>query len=376
MERLASAPRPNWQATVESQGFLFHTTEDGPYWNEEACYRFTSAEIDVLDVATNALNDLCLAAVEAVIQANRWDDFNIAPPYREMIRQSWENDELTVVGRFDLAFDGSGPPKLLEYNADTPTSLLEAAVIQWHWLKDLHGDADQFNSIHEKLIEAWQRVRTERIDKDRIHFSAVAGHLEDFMTVSYLRDTAMQAGLDSAYIDIEKIGWNPGRRAFVDGAERPILHAFKLYPWEWLMAEEFGPHLPAAPTQWLEAPWKVLLSNKAILAVLWEMFPNNEYLLPASLEPRDGDVVIKPRQAREGANVRIVRAGQSIAETSGTYDGPLVYQQYRPIRTFAGKTPVIGSWMVNGYACGIGIREDAGLVTGNCSQFVPHYFVP
>jgi glutathionylspermidine synthase len=184
----------------------------------------------------------------------------------------------------------------------------------------------------------------------------------------------MQAGLETAYLDVEKIGWNAKRRAFVDMQENVLLHMFKLYPWEWMMEEEFGQYLPVARTRWLEAPWKAILSNKAILAVLWQMFPGNEYLLPASLSEIKGDTVVKPRRAREGANVRIIRGGQIAAETEGTYGGPVVWQQYQPIRTFNGMTPVIGSWMVNGNACGIGIREDAGLVTGNWSRFVPHYF--
>lgn len=374
MERLEVMPRLDWEQRVESQGFLFHTTEEGPYWNEEACYRFTAAEIDALDAATYALNDLCLAAVEAVIQGERWEEFGVAAPYREWIKASWKRDELSVVGRFDLAFDGSGPPKLLEYNADTPTALLEAAVIQWQWLKDTRAGADQFNTIHEKLIEAWGRVKAERVGMDPVHFAAVADHVEDFMTVNYLRDTAMQAGIATEYLDVEAIGWNEMRGAFVDSAERPLLHVFKLYPWEWMLAEAFGPQVVKAGTRWLEAPWKMLLSNKAILAVLWELFPGNEYLLEATLGELSGDVVIKPRQAREGANVKIVQGGRVVAETGGTYAGAVVRQRYCAIQKFGGNTPVVGSWMINGYAAGIGIREDASAVTGNWSRFVPHFF--
>ena len=258
-------------------------------------------------------------------------------------KKAGSSDELTVVGRFDLAFDGSGPPKLLEYNADTPTSLLEAAVISMALDEGTCiQEADQFNSIHERLIEAWKRVKSERTRMDRVHFAAVGASLEDLITANYLRDTAMQAGIDSEYMDISKIGWNQSRRGFVDPAENPILNVFKLYPWEWLLAESFGQFLPIGTTRWLEAPWKIILSNKAILAVLWELFPNNQYLLPASLQPMDGDIVIKPRQSREGANVRIIRAGEAPIETEGTYTGPFVWQRYQPIRKFAGNTPVIG----------------------------------
>ena len=158
MQRIAGEPRPDWQARVEGQGLQYHTIDGQPYWDEGAYYAFRSAEIDELERATYALNDLCQKAVEHVFDANRLDQFQVPPPYHDFLRQSWEHDELTVYGRFDFAFDGRTPPKLLEYNADTPTALLEAAVIQWFWLKDTHPDADQFNSIHERLLEFWPRL--------------------------------------------------------------------------------------------------------------------------------------------------------------------------------------------------------------------------
>ena len=132
-----------------------------------------------------------------------------------------------------------GPPKLLEYNADTPTSLLEAAVIQWHWFKDTNLELDQFNRIHERLIEAWKEPRPSR--RGPVYFTACAANLEDYMTVTYLRDTAMQAGLATEYLDVERIGWNWDRQLFVDEAERHMRDCFKLYPWEWMLREQFAP---------------------------------------------------------------------------------------------------------------------------------------
>src|SRR5262249_41235913 len=143
-----------------------------------------------------------------------------------------------------LAFDGENPPKLLEYNADTPTALLEAAVVQWFWMKDVLPSADQFNSIHERLIEAWTALKPKT--QGRWYFTSLAGHIEDYMTVNYLRDTAMQAGLETAYLSMEDIGWNSRLRRFVNKSEQPMLHVFKLYPWEWMVKEAFGPHLLAA----------------------------------------------------------------------------------------------------------------------------------
>lgn len=372
MQRVLSSPRPDWVKTVESQGLHFHTLDDEPYWDESVSYRFSAGEIDAIEKATYALNDMTLAAVDHVIESNLFEEFQVPPSHADWIRRSWDRDELTIYGRFDLAYDGLHPPRLLEYNADTPTSLLEAAVIQWHWSRDLHPQSDQFNSIHERLIEAWQLLAAET--DDVVHFACMRSNLEDFMTVSYLRDTAMQAGLRTAHLPVEDIGWDGDRRVFTDLEENALRCVFKLYPWEWMVSEEFGPHLLLDSTRWFEPPWKMLLSNKALLVILHELFPESPYILPAAYEPLGDTYVRKPLHSREGANVAIVHGGETVLETEGPYDGPCMYQAYAPLPEFAGNYPVIGSWMVNGYACGIGIREDTSPVTQNLSRFVPHFF--
>jgi glutathionylspermidine synthase len=364
-------PRPDWQRRVESVGLTFHTLDDGePYWDESACYTFTLAEIDQIELATITLNDLCLEAVEHIIEHDLWERFEIPPAFADYICKSWDEDEITIVGRFDLAYDGVQPPKMLEYNADTPTALLEAAVAQWYWLQDVAKDADQFNSLHERLIEAWKRVKDDF--GCPVTFVSVQDHVEDFLTATYLRDTAIQAGLTTQYLPIESLGWNASRRTFVDVRERTLGCIFKLYPWEWLMREEFGKHLANASTRWLEAPWKALLSNKALLPLLWELFPDHPNLLPASHDRLPGRCVRKPMFGREGANITIFDDGKAVLETPGDYAGTYIYQRYFETPKFDGRTIVLGSWMVNGYACGLGIREDDGVITSNTSRFVPH----
>jgi glutathionylspermidine synthase len=375
MQRLVIAPRENWQKIVEGQGFFFHSvTKEGetcPYWDESAYYRFSAREIEQLERASYALNDLCLKAVEHVLTQNLLDAFRIAPEFHNYLRASWDRDEHTVYGRFDFTFDGQHPPKLLEYNADTPTALLEAAVVQWYWLKDQFPRLDQFNSIHERLLEIWKILAKET--HDRWYFASLDDHVEDYMTVNYLRDVALQAGLDTEYIAVREIGWNQRLRMFVDKAERPMRHIFKLYPWEWMLQEAFGPHLLESGTGWMEAPWKMLLSNKAILPILYQLAPECPYLLRAAWEPFGGSYVKKPIHGREGANISIVSGGETVVETDGIYAGtPCIYQAYEPAPNFDGNHPVFGSWMVNGYACGMGIRESQDLITQNTSRFVPH----
>jgi len=374
MRRHRTQPRDDWQKIVESQGMHYHTADGVPYWDESVYYEFTAREIEVLEEATYALDKMCLAAVQHVLDNDLLDRFRIPPQFHQYVRDSWEADEITVYGRFDLAYDGSGNPKLLEYNADTPTALLEAAVVQWHWLQGQYPHYTQFNSIHDRLLEAWQVVARER--PGRVHFASMADCVEDYMTVTYLRDAAIQAGCDTAQVNIEDIGWDERRGAFTDLDENPIDNCFKLYPWEWMQREQFGQYLPKSRCRWLEPPWKSILSNKALLPVLWEMYPGNPYLLEASFDPLpDGNYVRKPIFSREGANIQLFQHGQLVLATEGPYDGPAVYQAVSRLPQFDGKYHAcIGSWIVNGWACGIGIREDETPVTGNLSRFVPHLF--
>lgn len=375
MQRLTTSPRSHWQEKVEAQGFHFHTVEEdgqsSPYWDEGTYYRFSAHEVDLLETASYALNGMCLQAVEHVLANDLFDQFRISKEVAAYVRTSWEEDEHTVYGRFDLAYDGAQPPKLLEYNADTPTALLEAAVVQWFWFREQFPGADQFNSIHERLLEIWSILKNQT--EDRWYFTSLADHVEDYLTVHYLRDTALQAGLETAYLPIEQIGWNSRLGMFVDEANRPLRHVFKLYPWEWLVREAFGPHLLARGTRWLEAPWKMLLSNKALLPILYHLFPDSPYLLKTAWEPFGPTYVRKPILGREGANITLVYDGKPLLETDGVYGAsPCIYQEFFPLPSFDGRYAVLGSWMVNGSACGMGIREDRHVITQNTSCFVPH----
>ena len=154
--------------------------------------------------------------------------------------------------------------KLLEYNADTPTSLLEGAVIQWTWLGDRFPALDQYNSIHEKLIGAWRDAAPSLIGQ-LVRFAGCVDSVEDEMTVGYLRDTAVQAGLATVGVRMEDIGWDRRAASFVDLDGRPIHNLFKLYPWEGLYEDDFAPLLARVPEmRWIEPAWKMLLSTKGI----------------------------------------------------------------------------------------------------------------
>jgi glutathionylspermidine synthase len=375
MRRVPSTPRDGWQKKVEEAGLIWHSGKQ-PYWDESAFYEFTAKEVDVLEAATNELESMTLAAAQHIIDYKLYSRMGIPDNAVGLIESSWEAEPPSLYGRFDLAYDGVNPPKLLEYNADTPTSLLESAVVQWYWLQDTFPQRDQFNSIHERLIALWKEL-TPYLPDNRIDFCSM-DDVEDGITVTYLEDTARQAGLAASSFPIAEIGWDG--RAFLGPDDRTLRAVFKLYPWEWMVREEFGRHLGAAPTVWIEPPWKMLLSNKGLLPVLWSLYPRHPYLLEASFDSPGLMMswVKKPLLGREGANITLHRPGMDL-ETGGDYGAEgFIYQEAAALPAADGRYPVIGSWLIGhepgNAAAGIGIRESDTPITTNTSRFVPHLF--
>jgi glutathionylspermidine synthase len=380
MQRISLTPRDDWQQKVESAGLTFHSPEgmDRSYWDESAAYEFSAAEIDTLEASGNALQEMCLSAAEHVIKEKRYAELDIPAGAISAIEWAWENEPPALYGRFDLSWAGASSgqaPKLLEYNADTPTSLLEAAVIQWSWLEEQFPNADQFNSIHERLIAKWKDI--DPYLSKPIYFAGL-DNAEDQLTLVYLRDTAQQAGLQTLQMFMEEIGWNDEQQAFVDPDEQHMFSIFKLYPWEAMVQEEFGIHTIETyqSTRWIEPIWKMLLSNKGILPILWQLYPNHELLLEAHFDGPHNlrSYVRKPIYSREGANITLVRDNTTVAFTGGPYNGPQIYQALAPEAIFDQRFPVLGLWMVDQECCGLGIRESSGPITDNLSSFVPHCF--
>ncbi|MEU5421517.1 glutathionylspermidine synthase family protein [Streptomyces sp. NPDC020799] len=391
MRRHRITARPDWQSVVEEQGVVYPLTRhpDGslrPYWDESAYYSFSLAEVEALEAVVAELHEMCLAAAAHIVDRGRFAELGITDGrLAGLVAESWRRrDELpSVYGRFDLRYDGHGPATMLEYNADTPTSLVEAASAQWFWMEDRFPDGDQWNSLHERLVAAWRRQADLLPPGAPLHFAHSAGDEigEDLITVAYLRETAGQAGIDTRAISMEDIGWDPLSGRFVDERYAFIRACFKLYPWEWLATDPFGGHAldtldnggGTGSTLWIEPAWKMLLSNKALLAVLWELFPGHPNLLPAYLDgPRElaagRGYVAKPLLGREGAGVTVHPPGAA-PHTPGE---PCCFQALAPLPDFDGNHVVLGAWTVDGEPAGLGIRESAGLITDGYARFLPH----
>lgn len=278
MRRHILNPREDWRVVAAEAGYDFHTSEDGhTVWCEDAAYAFTLAQIEQdLEAPTAELHRLCLdLAAEIAESPALMTRLGIPDWAHSLVTRSHRARDPYLYGRFDLAYDGAGPAKLLEYNADTPTALFETAVFQWRWLEDMRASgalpagADQFNSVHERLLARFVEIRA-RVG-DVLHLACMTEFPEDRGTVGYLADCAAQAGLQVRMVDVADIGLHQegGCSSFVDRSGAPVQLLFKLYPWEWMLRDGFGRAIAGTSTTIVEPAWKMVLSNKGILPLLW-----------------------------------------------------------------------------------------------------------
>ena len=378
MKRHSIAPRPGWQDFASSVGFEFHTIDNERYWDESAYYQFSLAQIEQdLEAPTEELHQMALDLVPDILADERLlRQLAIPERFWDFIANSWRNGEPHLYGRMDFSYNGTGPAKLLELNYDTPTSLFETGFFQWVWLEDqlmrgqLPQGADQFNSVQDKLEQAFAQLPLAQ----PFYFSSVTESIEDKGTVDYLMDIALQAGLDCRYVQLEQLGDIEGQ--LVDMAGFAVNGLFKLYPWEFMLQEDFASTILTSKTQWLEPIWKLLLSNKGILPLLWQKYQGHPNLLPAffadnsQVEP---GWVKKPLFSREGANIELVTAsGQRLTEDGPYTDSGYIRQALAPLPKFGDSYTLIGSWVVGDSAAGICIREDNSLITKDSSRFLPH----
>ncbi|MGY9005189.1 MAG: glutathionylspermidine synthase family protein [Alphaproteobacteria bacterium] len=382
MKRISVTERADLERAAAQHGLEFLAGKGITGWDESAYYQFTLRQIEEdIEGPAEELERLCLQVVErAVNDETVLARLGISESYWDYVAESWRRGEKNLYGRMDLSYDGQGPAKLLEYNADTPTALYESAVFQWEWLEQateqglIPGGCDQFNDLHEAIVQTLPLMDIEGVT----HFACNHDIADDKETLEYLEECAREAGLETCFLSMEDIGIDEKDR-FTDLDERVITTLVKLYPWEWIMTESFGRHVPASGVRFIEPPWKAILSNKGLLPLLWDMFEGHPNLLPAYFEndPRaaeiSSDYVRKPLLSRQGQNIEIFRDGKSQFRSDGPYsEEDHIVQGFHPLPECEGNYPLVGCWLVASKAVGLCIREDQTLVTGKDSRFIPH----
>jgi glutathionylspermidine synthase len=386
MIRRKTKERQNWRGRAEEFGFNFCTMYGKPYWDESVYYQFSSKQIeDDIEDPTEELHQMCIEVVGDVVADDKlMARFQIPESQWDLTRRSWLKGERSLYSRLDLAYDGKSHAKMLENNADTPTSVYESAFWQLLWLEDkiTNGDvdskSDQFNSLQEKLIDRFEVLCQPRNKNETLYFSCCKDSIEDKGTVQYLMDCADESDITTKFIYIEDIGHGVGD-GFVDLDDQSITWMFKLYPWEFMFREEYSSLLLTSGMTWLEPPWKSLLSNKALMPLLWERFSNHPNLLPSYFEDNINSTILtsnyvkKPIFSREGSNVSVYKKNVEVASSGGVYgEEGFIYQTYHPLPVFGKNHTLIGSWLVDDKAAGISIREDFNMITQDLARCVPH----
>ncbi|WP_419773656.1 glutathionylspermidine synthase family protein [Halarcobacter sp.] len=376
---------------LESIGFVWHTDEDNTSYIANEIVEISEEEATAYYEATNELYDMFCEAGEYVIENDLFHELNIPFNLVEMIKESWESDvHWHLYSRFDLAGGIDGKPiKLIEFNADTPTSLFETAIIQWAQLKANNLDeASQFNNLYDALKDNFKRIITldsdiEKFDEYysklgwKILFSSVSGLPEDEHTTKLLQHLANEAGFNTDFEFIDKVNFSD------DGIfkeDENFEFWFKLIPWEDIAIDES--ELALLLTEIIKEKkaiifnpaYTLMFQSKGFMKILWDLYPEHPLLLETSFEPLENKKQVEKRCfGREGANTKIINADGSIdVETDGEYEGhKAIYQEFVELPTDADGNYYQAGVFYAYEASGLGFRRGEKILN-NMSKFVGH----
>lgn len=377
-------------SVLETIGFHWHTDSDQTKYVADELVIVTNQEAEAYYEAVNELYDMYAAAAQHVIDNNLFFELGIPFNLIELIKKSWENDvHWHLYGRFDLAGGIDGKPiKLIEFNADTPTSLFETAILQWAILKHNKMDEErQFNNVYEAISDNFRRLVTlfddtqsfdEHYDGWKILFSSIHDNVEEEQTVRLLQQMAIDTGFETGFESMNAVKFDD--EGIYDRDDNTYEYWFKLFPWEDIAIDE--PELAVMLSSIvnnqkaiiINPAYTLLFQSKGMLKILCDLFPDSPYLLKTSFEPLKGIACVEKRVfGREGANVRILDAsGNTIEENDGPYGNfKAIYQEYVELPQDAQANSYQAGVFFAYEACGLGFRRGSKILN-NMSKFVGH----
>jgi len=377
---------------LEEIGFYWHTDPDKTPYVASEIVEISPDEADAYYEASNELYDMFAQAGDYVVENDLFHEIGIPFNLVDAVKMSWDSDvHWHLYGRFDFAGGIDGKPiKLIEFNADTPTSLFETSILQWAILKlNNMEESHQFNNLYEALGDNFKRLILMEEDVEsfddhyegwKILFSSVKDNEEEESTVRLLQTIASEAGYvtEFAYIDDVEFAEDG---VFYKGESYE--YWFKLIPWEDIAIEESD--LAMLLTQIMQNQKAIILNpaytlmfqSKAFMKILWDLYPNHPLLLETSFDPLDGKAQVEKRIfGREGANTVIVDADKKVlAETDGEYgEFGVIYQEYTELPTNTKDESYQAGVFFAYEGCGLAFRK-GGLILDNYSKFVGHRVV-
>lgn len=349
-------------------------------------------ELQTYRDACEELYTMLERAADHVVANRRWQEMGIPANATRIIEYSWENRYRfpLLYGRFDLAgiIDGK-PPKLIEFNADTATTLPETVDIQADQLQraGLH-QSQQFNRFYEQLQERLLYIRELHPEKAGEFLVTTLGHTEDNLNSFLIADAARKLGFHTDMLELPEVVFSPEDGIFIErkGEYLPFDFCFKLIPWEFIALEE--PGLMDILTELtlkektiiLNPAYAMLFQSKGILKVLWELYPNHPYLLETTNDPRDFrglPYVEKVLFGREGENIQVFdETGRSRARNHGDFGHfPKIYQAYTQLPVDSDGDIYQAGVYYTGQASALSFRRRDGLIVDADSEFIGHYIL-
>lgn len=361
---------------LEELGYRWGRDVDGAYLLKEKIIQLSENEALEFYKAADHLYEMYEEAAEYVIQKKLYNALDIPPSMVDLIQESWHTQrDQHLYSRFDLSGGLDGLPiKLIEFNADTPTMLLESSLLQWMLVQyNKMDDAKQANNIYEALREKFASLSQKNEQYTRFLFSSVDGIEEEIQTTKFLQRIARDAGVVENFSFMHDTDFQTD--LIRDSNNVSYDYWFKLYPWEDVAFEEkeLLEILHSVKTKVLNPAYTLLYQSKGMLKILYDLFPRSEYLLESSFTPLEKKHVKKPSFGREGANVEIIdKNSQVLSSRSGPYEkSKSIYQEFADFaRDDEGNFYQAGVFFST-KACGLGFRKGSEIMD-DMSQFVGH----
>ncbi|WP_243450404.1 glutathionylspermidine synthase family protein [Desulfosporosinus sp. Sb-LF] len=359
--------------------------------------------------ATEALGGIYAKTVLAVQSADDALLRELGIPEEALlaVRVLVKPEMVTVIGRFDFVQTAEGI-KMIEFNADTPTSVVEAFFVNAKACRFFgvenpnEGVNGQIQEAFGSIIETYQK---QGYATNSIVFSALGWHDEDRDTVKYLLN---HSGLSAQFVALEDLRISEDRLcALAEEQLVPIDVWYRLHALEKLAEDNderdrypTGAHVldlvARGKLAIINPPSAFVAQTKALQSLIWNLHETGEfytteehqwietYMLPTYMENRflnKEPYVTKPIFGREGGAVSLFEADGQLVEKDKDdfyWDQPMIYQKRVDMEVVESNTLsgpyqgrlLWGSFLVGGKASAVSARIGER-ITGNLSCFLP-----
>ena len=369
--------------------------------NHDDQYRYftisDSAEQELIR-ATNELHLMYLYATDKVLKDNNLlHYFNIPEILWPRLRLSWQQRRYQMIsGRLDFCMDERGL-KVYEYNADSASCHTETSIILQKWAiqAGLTEGTNPGEGLLNSLASCWKHIDA----KPFVHIMQDNDSEENYHAL-FMQKALTQAGFSSKILcGLDALHWDKQGR-LVDDEDRQVTCVWKTWAWETVLEQlrqESEAQTAGLPIRTghpenavrlidvllrpevsvFEPLWTVIPSNKAILPVLWSLFPNHRYLLESTFELNESLIkkgyAVKPIAGRRGSDIQLVSNQEQILDkTVGRFaKQENIYQELWCLPKVDNRYVQICTFTAGGHYGGTCLRSDPSLVIKGESDMQP-----